>query len=119
MSAALEICAGGALHLAACLRRVDQGLAAGRSIPAGHEGVLPSQAPFNTPLDLMVKPAVEVARLHPEIVAGFEDISLRSYLYPRGSKLSWHDDRTEFSGALTYYIHPRWGSTWGGELMVA
>jgi hypothetical protein len=91
----------------------------GDQSPLGTNVYYQSQAPFNTPLDLMVKPAVEVAKLHPEIVAGFEDISLRSYLYPRGSKLSWHDDRTEFSGALTYYIHPRWGSTWGGELMVA
>ena len=46
-------------------------------------------------------------------------MSVRPYLYPRGTKLSWHDDSTVYCAAATYYCHLKWGSTWGGELMVA
>lgn len=60
----------------------------------------------------------ELARLHPAIVPEWTSIIMRSYLYPRGTKLSWHND-LGYSGAAIFYVHPEWSSTWGGELMVA
>jgi hypothetical protein len=59
-----------------------------------------------------------VAKSHPGIVPGWDDLIIRSYLYPRGTKLSWHND-TGYSGAAIFYVHPEWASTWGGELFVA
>jgi len=78
-----------------------------------------SQGPFNLPLDVIAAKIQEVGRNHPEIVKSFEDMSIRPYLYPRGTKLSWHDDSTTYAGAATFYCHRKWGSTWGGELLVA
>lgn len=80
---------------------------------------LASQAPFNMPLDLVHARIAQAATSHPEIIKPYKDIGLRPYLYPRGTKLSWHDDSHTYCGAATYYCHRKWGSTWGGELMVA
>lgn len=40
------------------------------------------------------------------------------YAYPTGTALSWHKDAV-YKGAFIYYVHPYWGATWGGELLVA
>lgn len=85
--------------------------------PLCTEGYLTSAQPFGTALDLLVPPAQETASRHPEHVSPYTEILFRSYLYPRGTKISWHDDR--YAGALTFYISPHWGATWGGELMIA
>lgn len=78
-----------------------------------------SQGNTNTALDLVKVKMEEAAKAHPELVQPFKDLSIRPYLYPRGTKLSWHDDSTVYSGAATFYCHKKWGSTWGGELLVA
>lgn len=82
-----------------------------------------SKRPFAGALETIAARVVELARKHPEIAgregADWVDITLRAYLYPRGSKLSWHDDTASYTGAFSFYAHPIWGSTWGGELLVA
>jgi len=78
-----------------------------------------SYGPFNMPLDIVQRKVEEAGKNHPEIVKPFQDMSIRPYLYPRGTKLSWHDDSNTYCGAATYYCHQKWGSTWGGELFVA
>jgi hypothetical protein len=45
-------------------------------------------------------------------------LSGRAILMGRGAGLSWHRDGAQLSGAYTYYAHPRWNSSWGGELMI-
>jgi Rps23 Pro-64 3,4-dihydroxylase Tpa1-like proline 4-hydroxylase len=45
-------------------------------------------------------------------------VTARTYLHPPGSGLDWHDDEGRFAGAYTYYVHPRWHASWGGELMI-
>jgi 2OG-Fe(II) oxygenase superfamily len=45
-------------------------------------------------------------------------VTARSYLHPPGSGLDWHDDGGRFAGAYTFYMHPRWHASWGGELMI-
>jgi Rps23 Pro-64 3,4-dihydroxylase Tpa1-like proline 4-hydroxylase len=42
----------------------------------------------------------------------------RSYIYPKNTGLSWHNDSSGYSAAYVYYIHPFWNSQWGGELLV-
>jgi hypothetical protein len=53
-----------------------------------------------------------------EVGTGWIDCFARAYLYPAGSGLSWHNDRSGTAGAYVYYIHPEWNSQWGGELLV-
>ena len=45
-------------------------------------------------------------------------VTARTYLHPPGSGLDWHDDGGRFQGAYTFYAHPRWHASWGGELLV-
>lgn len=35
-----------------------------------------------------------------------------------GAGLFWHADTDQVNGAYIFYVHPRWDSSWGGELMV-
>lgn len=60
---------------------------------------------------------------HPEICGvkdvDWEHIVLTMYIYPAGTRLSWHGDGVEYTSAFTFYCHPRWSPHWGGELLVA
>jgi Rps23 Pro-64 3,4-dihydroxylase Tpa1-like proline 4-hydroxylase len=60
---------------------------------------------------------------HPEIcgVRGVDwhSLILTMYIYPAGSRLSWHGDGGDYTAAMTFYCHPRWSPHWGGELLVA
>ena len=91
----------------------------GDAEPLGTRAYWASDAPFMTPLSLVHEKCQELGKNHPEIVKPFADTTYRSYIYPRGVKLSWHDDSDVYMGAMTFYAHQKWGSTWGGELMVA
>lgn len=75
-------------------------------------------APFNNYMDLMHFFITSVANLHPGMLSEWERVILRSYVYPRGTKLNWHND-LGYAGAAIFYAHPYWASTWGGELMLA
>lgn len=62
----------------------------------------------------------EAARTHGGLLGPWRDLSLRSYLYPRGTRLGWHVDlEGRACGAYVFYFHPRWSARWGGELFVA
>jgi hypothetical protein len=73
---------------------------------------------FGNYMDLMKFIIMEAAKMHPQIILSCDELVLRSYLYPRGTKLNWHND-LGYSGAAIFYAHPEWASTWGGELMLA
>jgi Rps23 Pro-64 3,4-dihydroxylase Tpa1-like proline 4-hydroxylase len=82
-----------------------------------------SKKPFNSYMD-GVSSYLIAALQHTKDIGGTQgqewvDATFRPYIYPRGTKLSWHNDGGNYHAALTYYVHPYWGSTWGGELMVA
>jgi Rps23 Pro-64 3,4-dihydroxylase Tpa1-like proline 4-hydroxylase len=83
---------------------------------------LHSRRPFGNAFDPVIDAVAALASRHADLVGpqgdAWDDISLRSYLYPRGTKLSWHEDTGQKSGAYIFYAHPRWGSTWGGELLI-
>ncbi|HEY0640287.1 MAG TPA: hypothetical protein VGD67_21875 [Pseudonocardiaceae bacterium] len=59
---------------------------------------------------------------HPHVVGGegvdWAAIFLSPWLYPVGSALSLHRDGAAYSGAFTFFAHPRWGIHWGGELLL-
>lgn len=77
-----------------------------------------SEGPTGRYVDLMNSMFTNAATNHPGLVPGWDRIIIRSYLYPRGTKLSWHND-LGYAGAAIFYVHPEWASTWGGELMIA
>jgi hypothetical protein len=54
----------------------------GDQSPLGTRVFYQSQAPFNTALDLILKPAAEAAQQNPDIVTGYNDISLPRFLNP-------------------------------------
>ena len=41
------------------------------------------------------------------------------WLYPVGSSLSQHVDAGRYSGSFTYFVHSRWNTHWGGDLVVS
>lgn len=75
-------------------------------------------APFGNYMDAMSFYIMNAAKLHEKVVPSREKLTLRSYIYPRGTKLNWHNDMG-YSAAAIFYVHPEWASTWGGELMLA
>lgn len=82
-----------------------------------------SQAPFNCPMDWVHQTIVELARQKFEDIVGkegqdWQDVLLTPYLYPTGTKISWHNDYG-YTGAAIFYPHLNWNPHWGGELCVA
>lgn len=77
-----------------------------------------ADAPFGNYMDLMQFVITNTAKLHEDILNKWSSLMTRSYLYPRGTKLNWHND-VGYAGAAIFYAHPEWASTWGGELMLA
>lgn len=86
--------------------------------PIGSKNYEPSEEPFGNYMDAMNFYISNVAKMHPSIIPSWDKLMLRSYLYPRGTKLNWHNDMG-YKAAAILYVHPEWASTWGGELMIA
>jgi hypothetical protein len=86
---------------------------------------LPAAAPGGFPGALAAAAAAfeEIGGRHPELLGtkgkDWRDVSLTGYVYPRGSRLSWHTDHDSYTAAFVYYVHPRWSASWGGELFIA
>jgi hypothetical protein len=81
--------------------------------------------PTGTPLDRLIAAIDDVVERNREVVGrrdrDWSYYSARSFIYPRGTGLGWHsdeDDSPRRTGAFTYYLHPRWRRTWGGELLL-
>jgi hypothetical protein len=49
--------------------------------------------------------------------APWSHLSFNCSLYPAGCGLGWHADKGH-SAAFIYYVHPHWGDSWGGELLI-
>lgn len=86
----------------------------------GHE-MLNSKRPFHNGMDIAAHYITEIAKHHPQHCGqqdkDWNEIIFRSYVYPRGTKISWHNDVGYVSAAL-FYTHPKWSPQWGGELYV-
>jgi hypothetical protein len=82
-----------------------------------------SKAPFGNPLDWFQQVVAALSKQHLEDLIGKEgvdwkDILFTPYIYPSGTKISWHDDFS-YTGAAIFYPHIEWNPHWGGELLVA
>lgn len=83
------------------------------------------QAPFNSPMDILHQTILALAKQHFEEIVGkegesegWQDLFFTPYIYPAGTKISWHDDYG-YTGACIFYTHQEWSPNWGGELMLA
>ena len=85
--------------------------------PLGSRDYDTLNAPFNNYMDLMQFFIVNAAKTQ-NFLGEWSKLILRAYLYPRKTKLNWHND-LGYAGAAIFYAHPEWASTWGGELMLA
>jgi len=91
-------------------------------IIAGQD-VFHSDAPFNSPYDWLHHQVYNLAKSYLEDICGVEgkdwqQIVYTPYIYPAGTKISWHDDYG-YAAACIFYCHKEWSPNWGGELMVA
>lgn len=84
----------------------------------GGKGYDSRKGPYNNYMDLFCNLFTDLAKNHQDLVGQYSYISMRSYLYPRETKLNWHND-VDYVAAVIFYVHPYWASTWGGELMLA
>ena len=78
--------------------------------------------PTSSVVDEFVDAVRRLTGEHPQVVgaegAEWTAMFLSPWLYPTGSALSLHRDGGGYSGAFTYFAHPRWGVHWGGELLL-
>lgn len=81
-----------------------------------------TKAPFNCPMDWIQNYVFWLSAKFPHLIGEYgkdwEEIQFTPYLYPDGSKISWHND-FGYTGACIFYAHPKWSAHWGGELLVA
>lgn len=97
----------------------------GREVVAPHRSAASSEDPGPEPegeaLSRVLATLIDAPDLWGDLVGdGWTRVTARTYVYPRGTALSWHSDDTElFTGAYVYYAHPRWNAHWGGELLLA
>lgn len=89
---------------------------------AGQE-VTSKELPTNTCYDWLHSQVYPLATQHLADIVGKEGIDwdyivYRPYIYPAGTKISWHDDYG-YAAACIFYCHYEWNPFWGGELMIA
>jgi hypothetical protein len=85
----------------------------------GEFRIYPTHSGIDRALARIVEHLGDFADLIGERDVDFDKVSARSFLYSRGTALSWHEDDTCYSGGYAYYVHPEWRSQWGGELLIA
>jgi hypothetical protein len=82
-----------------------------------------SKFPFGSPLDNIHHVIKYLTENHASEIVGkqnedWSEITYRPYIYPSGSRISWHND-FGYTAACIFYCHKEWNPSWGGELMVA
>lgn len=82
-----------------------------------------SKSPHNNMMDTIGQIVSALAEQHFSNIVGkkgvdWDDFFMTPYIYPMGTKISWHNDYS-YSGAAIFYSHNFWGNGWGGELFLA
>jgi len=79
--------------------------------------------PTNRGIDVLFKKVLENADRFIEWVGkkgeDWQILTGKAFLFPNGSGLSWHTDRSGRTGSFSFYGHSQWNVQWGGELLVA
>jgi hypothetical protein len=98
---------------------VAGGAAAAGDARRGLSRAYPTHSGLDRVLETIVNHLDQFAELVGKRSVDFDNISARSYLYPQGTGLSWHEDDIRYSGGYAFYAHPEWNCQWGGELLIA
>ncbi|MEU5125094.1 2OG-Fe(II) oxygenase [Streptomyces mobaraensis NBRC 13819 = DSM 40847] len=82
--------------------------------------VIDASAP---PAELLGRTLLKAAQLAQDVVGvpgkDWRAVSRTCWTYPAGAQLSWHNDSAgDQTGAYVWYVHPQWGASWGGELLI-
>lgn len=78
----------------------------------------PTDSPFDLVVDAVLRAFPQAAEWVGAPGRRWRTLAARVFVYPPGTSLDWHDDATHYTGAFTFYAHPRWEPSWGGELLV-
>ena len=96
--------------------------AALRGPAVGYGFDLEVRYPSKTPIDLVIDAVVEHSEKFDEVLGprgeGWELFSGFAQVYARGVGLLWHRDSPDNAGSYTFYAHPEWNVSWGGELLL-
>ena len=97
--------------------RVSDGLVLASSAYYAHK------APHNSMMDMLGNIVGTLGEQHFESIVGkkgvdWDDYFMTPYIYPAGTKISWHNDHG-YTGAAIFYTHSSWDPNWGGELFIA
>lgn len=81
------------------------------------------KGPHNSMIDSLSGIVGSLATQYLESIVGkkgedWDDYFLTPYIYPAGTKISWHNDYG-YSAAAIFYTHRFWDPNWGGELFIA
>lgn len=82
-----------------------------------------SKSPHNNMMDVLGQIISILAEKHFSNILGtkgvdWDDFFMTPYIYPVGTKISWHNDY-KYAGAAIFYAHNFWDPNWGGELFLA
>jgi hypothetical protein len=82
-----------------------------------------SKGPHNCFMDGIISIVGTLATDHLSSIVGkkgedWDDYFLTPYIYPAGTKISWHNDHG-WTAAAILYTHRFWDPNWGGELFIA
>jgi Rps23 Pro-64 3,4-dihydroxylase Tpa1-like proline 4-hydroxylase len=79
----------------------------------------PTLTAFDSFIEALLAINSEVSHLIGNPGSDWKSASATSWLYPKGTGLSLHDDGAGvYSGAYTYYLNPVWQINWGGLLLM-
>jgi hypothetical protein len=82
-----------------------------------------SKAPHGCMMDILSHIVGTLAEQYFSHIVGskgvdWDEYFLTPYIYPAGTKISWHNDYS-YAGAAIFYTHKFWNPNWGGELFLA
>jgi hypothetical protein len=102
-----------------CLGREPEAFGGLAALAAAGHVVYPTGTQLDAPLERILTLAAEVEALVGRRGHDWYALQSRPWLYPAGTRLSWHHDTDEYCGSFVFYTHPHWNAFWGGELLVA
>ncbi len=102
-----------------CLGREPEAFGGLPALAAAGYVVHPTGTPLDAPLERILMLATEVEALVGRRGHDWYALQTRPWLYPAGTRLSWHHDTEEYCGSFVFYTHPHWNAFWGGELLIA
>lgn len=92
----------------------------GLDVYASSAAVIDASGPAHT---LVERTILEAAGLAEHLIGApgkdWQSVSRTCWTYSAGTQMSWHNDSASTqTGAFVWYTHPRWGASWGGELLI-